>query len=51
MSIINIDIHGFFPLAQWEGGAKLLLTLFLSKKYNKNIDNVYLKDKNQEPKK
>ena len=26
-------------------------TLFLHKKYNKNIDDIYLKDKNQEPKK
>ena len=26
-------------------------TLFLNKKYNNNIDDIYLKDKNQEPKK
>ena len=44
MSIINIDIYGFFSLAQWEGGAKLLRTLFLHKKYNKNIDDIYFKD-------
>ena len=51
ISIINIDIHGFFSLAQWEGGAKLLRTLFLRKKYNKNIDDIYFKGENQEPKK
>ena len=29
----------------------LVPTRFLCKKYNKNIDDIYLKDENQEPKK
>ena len=40
MSNINVDSYGFFLPVQWEGGANLLQTLFLRKKYNKNIDGV-----------
>ena len=40
MSIIDVDIYGFPPPAQWKGGVILLQTLFLRKKYNKNIDEV-----------
>ena len=38
--LITVDIYELTCLKQWEGRVLLLWTLFLRKKYNKNIDDV-----------
>ena len=38
--LITVDIYELTCPAQWEGGVNLLRTLFLRKKYKKNIDDV-----------
>ena len=51
MSFINVDIHGFSPLRSDKGVANMLRTPVLLEKYNTNIDDIWLKRRNLEPKK
>ena len=51
MSFINVDIHGFSPLRSEKGVTNMLRTPVLLEKYNTNIDDVWLKRRNLEPKK